>query len=67
MDAFYKISCCGRLLLQTYTEMAPMPQPRTRFATSLLNNQIWVVGGYDSVNGDSGVLTAGIFILHIPE
>lgn len=34
-----------------------MPEPRTRFAASLLNNQIWVVAGYDNVIG-SGALTA---------
>ena len=33
-----------------------MPEPRTRFAAALLNNQIWVVGGYDNVVG-SGART----------
>lgn len=33
-----------------------MLEPRTRFAAAMLNNRIWVVGGYDNVVG-AGVLT----------
>ena len=28
-----------------------MPQPRTRFAAAVFNNEIWVIGGYDNVAG----------------
>lgn len=31
--------------------MAPMPEPRTRFAAALLGDNIWVVSGFDNLDG----------------
>ena len=38
--------------VQTYTEKAPMPEPRTRFGAAFLAGKIWVVSGYDNVDGN---------------
>ena len=39
-----------------------MPQPRTRFAAAVFNNQIWVIGGYDNVAGSGAHRDAALSV-----